>query len=98
MVATKLGVEAQLINKENEDDAMKELLKLIFNETIDVTAITDEVFSELVILFKERQANNTLPPPLIKKHEEITIEIKESDDINDKMTALFGDGMFDIVD
>ncbi|MEA5017102.1 MAG: DNA polymerase III subunit gamma/tau [Erysipelotrichaceae bacterium] len=98
LVATKLGVEAQLINKENEDDAMKELLKLIFNETIDVTAITDEVFSELVILFKERQANNTLPPPLIKKHEEITIEIKESDDINDKMTALFGDGMFDIVD
>lgn len=98
LVATKLGVEAQLINKENNDDAMKELLKLIFNETIDVTAITDEVFSELVILFKERQANNTLPPPLIKKHEEVQVEIKESDDINDKMTALFGDGMFDIVD
>ncbi len=98
LVATKLGVEAQLINKENNDDAMKELLKLIFNETIDVTAITDEVFSELVILFKERQANNTLPPPLIKKHEEIQVEVKESDDINDKMTALFGDGMFDIVD
>lgn len=65
-----------------------------------IKALTDVEFAKLVEIFMERQANNTLPKPLEPKvkEEEVIVKIKEKDDIDNRMTALFGEGMFDVVE
>ena len=100
LVSTKLASEAELVNKENKDKKMQKFLQVVFNEELMIKALTDVEFAKLVEIFMERQANNTLPKPLEPKvkEEEIIVKIKEKDDIDNRMTALFGEGMFDVVE
>ena len=98
LVTTKLASEAELINKENKDNKMHQLLEVVFNEAFVIKALTESEFSKLVEIFKQRQANNTLPKPLELKPQVEPVKVKEKDDIDNRMTALFGEGMFDVVD
>ena len=100
LVSTKLASEAELVNKENKDKKMQKFLQVVFNEELMIKALTDVEFAKLVEIFMERQANNTLPKPLEPKvkEEEVIVKIKEKDDIDNRMTALFGEGMFDVVE
>ena len=99
-MSTKLASEAELVNKENKDKKMQKFLQVVFNEELMIKALTDVEFAKLVEIFMERQANNTLPKPLEPKvkEEEVIVKIKEKDDIDNRMTALFGEGMFDVVE
>ncbi len=101
LVSTKLASEAELVNKENKDKKMQKFLQMVFNEELMIKALTEVEFAKLVEIFMERQANNTLPKPLepkIKEEELVVVKIKEKDDIDNRMTALFGEGMFDVVE
>ncbi len=100
LVSTKLASEAELVNKENKDKKMQKFLQIVFDEELMIKALTEVEFAKLVEIFMERQANNTLPKPLETKNkeEEIVVKIKEKDDIDNRMTALFGEGMFDVVE
>ena len=101
LVSTKLASEAELVNKENKDKKMQKFLQMVFNEELMIKALTEVEFAKLVEIFMERQANNTLPKPLepkIKEEELVMVKIKEKDDIDNRMTALFGEGMFDVVE
>ena len=101
LVSTKLASEAELVNKENKDKKMQKFLQMVFNEELMIKALTEVEFAKLVEIFMERQSNNTLPKPLepkIKEEELVMVKIKEKDDIDNRMTALFGEGMFDVVE
>ena len=100
LVTTKYAVEAEIINEENSDEQLRAFTKELFNEELTINAITDSEFKTLVQLFKQRQADNTLPKPKKKpsKSEKINNKEPKQENVDDKLSSLFGEGMFDIVD
>ncbi|MPM40403.1 hypothetical protein SDC9_87043 [bioreactor metagenome] len=101
LVATKYAAEAELVNQENGEPLLSELILKIFGEDLRITAVTESEFKKLVELFMERQAANTLPVIDKKTAEskpDLTHTAAVPDDVDQKLTALFGEGMFDVVD
>lgn len=100
LVTTKYAVEAEIINEENSDEQLRAFTKELFNEELTINAITDSEFKTLVQLFKQRQSDNTLPKPKKKpsKSEKINNKELKQENVDDKLSSLFGEGMFDVVD
>jgi len=100
LVTTKYAVEAEMINEESLDEQLKAFTKELFNEELVINAITDNEFKTLVDLFMQRKADNTLPKPKKKpaKVEKVNSKELKQENVDDKLSSLFGEGMFDVVD
>jgi len=100
LVTTKYAVEAEMINEENLDEQLKAFIKELFNEELVINAITENEFKKLVEIFMQKQADNTLPKPKKKptKIEKDSNKESKQENADDKLSSLFGEGMFDVID